>query len=133
MEKQFFNPPTLNTPANYSHAVTVKGAGKLVFIAGQTAFNAQGELVGQGDLRAQAIQVFENLKIALAAAGATFDDVVKYTTFIVNYTPDARSVVGEVRGKYLPSVNPPASTLLGVQALAREGMLIEVEAIAVVD
>lgn len=133
MEKQFFNPPGLSQPANYSHAVTVKGAGKLIFLAGQTAHNAQGELVGPGDLRAQAIQVFENLKTALAAAGATLGDVTKYTTFIVNYSPELRGVMGEVRAIYLPAENPPASTLLGVQSLAREGMLIEIEAIAVVD
>ncbi len=133
MEKQFINPPEINPPASYSHVVNVNGAGRLVFIAGQTAFNAAGELVGRGDLRAQATQVFENLEIALAAAGATFEDVVKYTTFIVNYTPEQRSVLAEVREKYLPARNPPASTLLGVQSLAREGMLIEIEMIAALE
>jgi enamine deaminase RidA (YjgF/YER057c/UK114 family) len=132
MPKQFINPPELSVPPAYTHVVTATG-GKLVFIAGQTGHNAKGELVGAGDFRAQAIQAFENVKAALAAGGATFADVVKYTTFVVGYTPELRSVLGEVRARYLPKENPPASTLLGVQALAREGMLIEVEAVAVVE
>jgi enamine deaminase RidA (YjgF/YER057c/UK114 family) len=132
MEKEFFNPPGLNKPPGYTHTVTARG-GKTVYIAGQTAWNAQGDLVGRGDLRAQTVQAFENLKIALAAAGATFNDVVKYTTFVVNYSPDVRPMLGEVREQYLPKENPPASTLIGVQSLARDGMLIEIEAIAVLD
>jgi enamine deaminase RidA (YjgF/YER057c/UK114 family) len=132
MEKEFINPPGLNKPPGYTHTVTARG-GKQVFIAGQTAWNAQGELVGRGDLRAQTVQAFENLKIALAAAGATFSDVVKFTTFIVNYSPDVRPMLGEVREKYVPMDRPPAHTLIGVQSLARDGMLIEIEATAVVD
>src|ERR1700674_1261364 len=127
MNKEFFNPSGLNQPPGYTHVVTAR-AGKTIYIAGQTAWNASGELVGKGDLRAQAIQVFENLKLALAAAGATFNDIVKYTTFVVNYSPEVRPMLGEVREMYLPKVNPPASTLVGVQSLARDGMLIEVEA-----
>ena len=71
--------------------------------------------------------------VALAAAGATFDDVVKITTYVVDYTPEMRSVIGEVRGRYLPAENPPASTLVGVSALAGPEWLIEIEAIAVTD
>jgi len=132
MPKQFVNPPELSQPPGYIHVVTASG-GKTIYVAGQTAHNAKGELVGEGDLRAQAIQAFENLKAALAAAGATFADIVKYTTFIVNYTPEVRPLLTEVRSMYLPKQNPPASTLLGIQGLAREGMLIEIEAIAVVE
>ena len=90
-----------------------------------------------GDVRkvtvAQTEQVMENLSTALAAAGATFDDVAKITTFVVDYTPEMRSVIGEVRGRYLPADNPPASTLVGVSALAGPEWLIEIEAIAVTD
>jgi enamine deaminase RidA (YjgF/YER057c/UK114 family) len=132
MATEFFNPAGLSVPPGYTHVVTVEG-GKLAFISGQTAYNANSELVGPGDLRAQTVQAFENLKIALAAVGATFEHVVKYTTFIVDYTPDVRPMLGEVRSMYLPKQNPPASTLLGVQALARDGMLIEIEAIARLD
>ena len=75
----------------------------------------------------------ENLKTALAAAGATFNDVVKITTFIVDYVPEHRAIVGEVRGRYLSADNPPASTLVGISALAGPEWLIEIEATAVTD
>jgi enamine deaminase RidA (YjgF/YER057c/UK114 family) len=130
--KEFINPPGLNEPPGYTHVVTATG-GKLVFVAGQTAWNAKGELVGRGDLRAQTIQAFENLKTALSAAGATFADVVKYTTFVVGYSPEVRPMLGEVRSMYLPKDHPAAHTLLGIQSLARDGMLIEIEATAVVE
>jgi len=131
MEKKFINPPTLATPRGYTHVVTATG-GKTVFVAGQVAFDAKGELVGKGDLRAQATQAYENLKAALAAAGATFADVVKMNTYIVNYKPADLPAIREVRGQFFPQENLPASTLVGVQALALEGLLIEVEAVAVV-
>lgn len=131
MEKQFVNPPTLSTPRGYTHVVTVTG-GKMVFVSGQVAFDAKGEIVGKGDLRAQATQTYENLKAALAAVGATPADVVKMNTYIVNYQPADLPVIREVRSQFFPQENLPASTLVGVQALALEGLLIEVEAIAMV-
>jgi enamine deaminase RidA (YjgF/YER057c/UK114 family) len=131
MERQFINPPGLSTPRGYTHVVTTP-PGRLVFIAGQVATDANGQLVGAGDLRAQAEQVFENLKTALAAAGATFADVVKGTTFIVGYKPEDRAIIAEVRSRYLHAEQPPTSTLVGVQALALPEFLIEVEVIAVV-
>ncbi|HEX6738849.1 MAG TPA: RidA family protein [Vicinamibacteria bacterium] len=130
-EKQFIQPEGLSKPATYTHVVVVQG-GRTLFIAGQVAANAKGEVVGKGDLRAQTTQVMENLKIALAAAGATFADVVKSNTYVVNLKPEDLPVVREVRGKYFGAANPPASTLVGVTALASPDYLIEVEAIAVV-
>jgi enamine deaminase RidA (YjgF/YER057c/UK114 family) len=131
MEKKFINPPTLSTPRGYTHVVTAAG-GKMVFIAGQVAWDTEGEIVGKGDLRAQATQVYENLKAALAAAGATFTDVVKMNTYIVNFKAADLPIIREVRGKYFAHENLPASTLVGVQALAVDGLLIEVEVIAMV-
>jgi enamine deaminase RidA (YjgF/YER057c/UK114 family) len=131
MEKKFVNPPTLATPRGYTHVVTATG-GKTVFIAGQVAWNVKGEVVGKGDLRAQATQAYENLKAALAAAGATTADVVKMNTYIVNFKSADLPMIREVRSKFFAQENPPASTLVGVQALALEDLLIEVEAIAVV-
>jgi enamine deaminase RidA (YjgF/YER057c/UK114 family) len=131
MEKKFINPPTLSTPRGYTHVVTATG-GKMVFIAGQVAWDAKGEIVGKGDLRAQATQVYENLKAALAAAGATFTDVVKMNTYIVNFKAADLPIIREVRAKYFLQENLPASTLVGVQALAVEGLLIEIEVIAMV-
>src|SRR5436190_20806361 len=83
MEKKFINPPTLATPRGYTHVVTAAG-GKVVFIAGQVAWDVKGELVGKGDLRAQATQAYGNLKIALVEAGATWADIVKMNTYVEN-------------------------------------------------
>ena len=131
MEKKFINPPTIATPRGYTHIVTAT-SGKMVFISGQVAFNVKGELVGKGDLRAQTTQVYENLKNALAAAGATTADVVKVNTYVVDFKPADLAVIREVRGQYFPFEHMPASTLVGVQALAFEGLLIEVEVVAMV-
>ena len=129
MEKEFLNPAGLPVLPGFSQVVTAT-EGKIVFISGQVALNANNEVVGKGDLRAQVVQTFENLKGALAAVGATFDDVLKTNTYIVNYTPDMIGVVREVRSQYLPQEKAPASTLIGVQALVFEELLIEVEAFA---
>ena len=129
MEKEFLNPAGLPVLPGFSQVVTAT-EGKIVFISGQVALDANNEVVGKGDLRAQVVQTFENLKGALAAVGATFDDVLKTNTYIVNYTPDMIGVVREVRSRYLPQEKPPASTLIGVQALVLEDLLIEIEAFA---
>ena len=131
IEKKFINPPTLHTPPGYSHVVTASG-GKMIFVAGKVAFNAKRELIGKGDLRAQTTQVYENLKNALAAAGATTADIVKINTYVVNLKAADFPVLLEVQAKFFPPENPPASTLVGVQALAVDGLLIEIEAIAIV-
>ena len=100
-----------------------------VYISGQVAMDGAGALVGGSDLAAQTEQVFRNLETALRAAGATFADVVKITTYVVDYTVEARAVIAGVRSRYFPTP-PPASTLVGVSALALPGWLIEIEAVA---
>ena len=122
------NPAGLATPTGYSHVVSTRG-GKTVYIAGQIALDAKGQLVGPGDLAAQTRQVFENLAVALKAAGATFANVVK-TNY---YMRDASQVeiVRQIRSKYFTS-ELPASTLIEVPRLARLEFLIEIEVIAVV-
>jgi enamine deaminase RidA (YjgF/YER057c/UK114 family) len=130
-KKQFINPQGLSTPKGYTHVVTAAG-GKTVYVAGQVAMNAQGEVVGKGDLKAQIVQVYENLKLALKAVGADFIDVVKMTTYIVNYQPAHIPILREVRANYLSPTHPPANTLLGVQALFHPDILVEIEAIAVI-
>jgi enamine deaminase RidA (YjgF/YER057c/UK114 family) len=87
----------------------------------------------KGDLRAQARQVFENLRIALAAAGGSFKDLVKINTYVVGYKPDQLPILREVRAEMLKDLTPPASTLAGVQSLVNPDLLIEIEAIAVVE
>jgi len=122
------NPQGLSTPTGYSHVVSVRG-GRTIYIAGQVAFDASGQLVGKGDLAAQTQQVFENLATALKAAGATFANVVK-TNY---YMRDASQVatVREIRSKYF-TAELPASTLVEVSRLANADFLIEIEVVAVV-
>src|SRR5262249_44653613 len=122
------NPPTLSKPTGYTHVVEATG-GKTVYVAGQIALDKDGKVVGEGDMKAQAEQVFKNLQAALSAAGATFKDVVKMTT----YTTDMAQVqaIRDVRARYFGDVTP-ASTLVQVVKLARPEFLLEIEVIAVV-
>ena len=122
------NPPALSKPTGYTHIVEVQ-RGRTVYIAGQVAFDASGALVGKGDFKAQARQVMENLKAALAAANATFDNVVKVTTYVTDMSQI--QALREIRAGYF-GTNPPASTLVQVVALAMPDLMVEIEAIAVV-
>jgi len=131
-KNQFINPPGLPRPGTYTPVVVARGA-RALYVSGQVPVNEKGELVGKGDLAAQAEQVFRNIDTALKGAGATFADVVKITSFVVGYKPEHRALMHQVRSRYVSKDNPPASTLLGVQALAIADYLIEVEAIAVTD
>jgi enamine deaminase RidA (YjgF/YER057c/UK114 family) len=99
-------------------------------VSGQIAYDGTGRIVGQGDLRAQAQRVYENLYAALAAADATFGDVVKMTTFVVDLTPEKAAVMREIRAQFLPENHRPASTMVGVTSLVNPDLLVEVEAIA---
>jgi enamine deaminase RidA (YjgF/YER057c/UK114 family) len=131
-EKRFIYPQGLMRPPTYTPVVAARG-GRTIYVSGQVPVNEKGELVGKGDLAAQAEQVFRNIDTALKGAGATFADVVKITSFVVGYKPEYRTLMHQVRSRYVSKENPPASTLLGVQALAIADYLIEVEAIAVAD
>jgi reactive intermediate/imine deaminase len=126
---RFINPPGLAAPRGYSHVADTKG-GRTIYVAGQVSLDKSGNIVGQGNFRAQTEQVFENIKTALEAAGASFKDVVKLNYYL-NDTSDIIAV-REVRDKYVNTTSPPASTLVAVKRLVREEFLIEVEAIAVV-
>jgi 2-iminobutanoate/2-iminopropanoate deaminase len=115
-------------PEPISHYTDAVVAGKTVYVSGQGAFDAKGTLVGAGDVVAQTRQVLDNIKIALAAAGGTLDDVTKVTVYLKNV--DDRPKVNEVRKEYFKD-NKPASTLLEISRFAIDGMLIEIEAVAV--
>ena len=112
--------------SHYSDAVR---AGDLVFVSGQASVDRHGKLVGAGDVVAQTRQVLDNMRLALAAAGATLDDVVKVTVYLADCAD--RPKVNEVRKEYF-GANRPASTLIGISDWAIPGMLIEIEAVAVV-
>ncbi|HEY3788271.1 MAG TPA: RidA family protein [Urbifossiella sp.] len=131
MKKEFINPPALNPTNGFTHVVAATG-GKTIHVSGQVSVNERAEVVGKGEMRAQVEHVFGNLKIALAAAGATFDDVVKITYFVVDLKPEHVAHIREVRGKYLSKTKPPASSLIGVAALVVPDWLIEIELVAVV-
>jgi enamine deaminase RidA (YjgF/YER057c/UK114 family) len=130
MKAQFLNPPTLCPTIGWTHVVTAT-SGKTVYISGQVSVNERGEVIGKGDLRAQTVQTFENLKHALAAAGATFRDVVKSNLYVVGLKPEHVPILREVRSRYFSAQQPPASTLVGVQALVGPDWLIEIEVVAV--
>jgi enamine deaminase RidA (YjgF/YER057c/UK114 family) len=130
-QTEFLKPVGLAPAHGYTHAVVTK-PGKLVFLSGQVANDPAGQLVGKGDLKAQAEQVFTNLKTALAAAGTSFDNVVKITWYVKGYKPEHLPLLRAVRDKYVNTSAPPASTLVGVASLFQEDYLIEVDAIAVV-
>jgi len=132
VKKEFLNPKGVFSSPAFSQVATVTGGGKTIFVSGQVALDEKGELVGKGDIRAQTRKVFENMKLALASAGAGFDDVVKLTYYIVGYRPELLGPIREVRSEYLSKTNPPSSTLIGVEKLFLDDVLIEVDAIAVV-
>jgi enamine deaminase RidA (YjgF/YER057c/UK114 family) len=126
------NPPELGTPPGYSQIVEVR-ASRLVFIAGQTALDDAGALVGKGDFAAQAAQVFKNLGIALRAAGCTASNLVKLTVFLRDMGQLA--AYREARNRFFATVSPPAApaiTLVEVSKLYGPDFLIEIEAVAAI-
>jgi enamine deaminase RidA (YjgF/YER057c/UK114 family) len=125
---RFINPTTLSKPPGYTHVVEVT-RGKTIYIAGQIALDRSGNIVGREDFRAQTEQVFENLKLALEAVGATFNNVIKLNMYVVDISQ--LQALREVRDKYINAETPPASTLVEVRKLARDELLIEIEAVAV--
>jgi 2-iminobutanoate/2-iminopropanoate deaminase len=130
-QTEFLKPSGLAPAHGYTHAVVTK-PGKLIFLSGQVANDPSGKLIGKGDLTAQTEQVFANLKTALAAAGASFNDVVKITWYVKGYKSEDLPILRSVRDKYVNTAEPPASTLVGVASLFQDDYLIEVDAIAVV-
>ena len=131
MTLQLINPDGLPAPATYTHVVVAAGS-KMVFIAGQEPEDAQGNLVGPGDLASQARQVFANLGRALAAAGAHPGQVAKITIYVVHHRPEYLRVIEQAR-LGLFGDHKPADTVVGVETLSRPEYLIEVDAIAITD
>jgi enamine deaminase RidA (YjgF/YER057c/UK114 family) len=124
------NPNTISKPfTNYAHVVTVEGAQKLVFCAGQVAADVNGQVLPPDDFEAQAKMVMKNLENALAAGGAKFADVTKVTIYICN--PHDVSKARRILTDYFGD-NPPGSTLCILRGLANPNFLLEVEAIAAV-
>ena len=123
------NPPTLSAPTGYTHIVEITGPNRTIYISGEIALDKAGYLVGAGDMKAQAEQVFKNLQLALAAAGAKFSDVVKMNSYITDMSNV--QAVRDVRARYFGDTLP-ASTFVEVKGLVRPELLLEIEVIAVV-
>ena len=129
MTLECINPENLPTPSTYTQVVVATGS-RLVFVAGQEPEDEHGNLVGAGDLAAQARQVFANVGRALAAADARPEQVTKISIFVVGHRREYLPVIEEARVSLFGD-HKPADTLVGVQTLSNPDYLIEVEAIAV--
>lgn len=123
-------PTEVQPVANYKIKMATRmESGRLLYIAGQVARDADGEVLGKGDIRAQAQQVFQNVRNVLQAAGGDLDDLLKITTYITNL--DNFPAVAEIRSSFFQGTLP-ASTLIVVSRLAQPELLIEVEGMAAI-
>ncbi len=127
-QKTQVNPWTWQDPRGFSQGWRVDGASSIVFVAGHGPLDDDGGMVGAGDFDAQTRQVFRNLQTTLEAAGATFADVVKVTVYLTDITMLGR--YGRIKREFMGDVHP-TSTGLGVAGLGLPGMMIEIDAIAV--
>jgi enamine deaminase RidA (YjgF/YER057c/UK114 family) len=126
---QFINPDGLSRNPAFSQVVMTQGKGKTIYIGGQDSVNAQREVVGKGDIAEQTEQVMKNLQTALAACGATFDNLVKLSIYIVQGQDLYRGF--QASQKFLGNLsNPPAISGFFVAALANPNFLVEIDAIA---
>lgn len=128
---QYLNPEGLHQNPAFTQVVSVSGTVKTVYVGGQDALNANGEVVGKGDLAAQTEQIFHNLELALRGAGARLEHVVKWTIYVVQ-GQDIRSGFGVFQQVWGERPNPPALTVLVVAGLANPEFLAELEAVAIV-
>lgn len=126
---RYINPGTLAALSGFTHAVRI---GSTLYVSGEVALDSTGHLVGPGDLRAQAVQAFANLATVLRIGGAATADVAKLTIYVVNYSPKDLATIREAAPQFFPQRNPPAGVVIGVQSLPQEGLLIAVDATAVV-
>ncbi len=129
MEKQQVNPWTWQDQFGYSQAWRVDRPSAVIFVAGQGPLSAEGAFVGAGDFEAQARQTFENLRAVLDEAGASVDAIVKLNVYLTDIA--LLRDYSRIRAEYVPGP-APAGTAVQVVALAIPGMMLEVEAIAVV-
>jgi enamine deaminase RidA (YjgF/YER057c/UK114 family) len=134
MPKDAINPPTLfpSVPHGFSQVAVCRGA-RTVHVSGQTAWDATRTVVGGRDLGEQARQALRNIRAALGEAGGSLADVVSLRIYIVDYQPDKAAAISAALRAFFPGNSPPASTWIGVSALASEDFLVEIEAVASID
>ena len=132
MEKSVINPPGAfaSVPLGFSQAIKVRAPGTLVFVAGQGPLDDQSRIIGAGDIETQARAAFANAARVLAAACASFKDVVKMVIYCSDIDRQ-RAAIRKVRGEFVDKEQPPASTMIEVAKFAEPGMLIEVDVTAV--
>lgn len=130
-EIEYLKPQGLLNVPSFSQ-VTTASDGKLVFVSGQVSWDEKGKPLHAGDLEAQTRKTYENMKLALAAAGATFRDVVKFTVYVKHLDTAKWKLISKVRSEFLSPDHPPASTMIGVTGLVYDELLIEIEAYALV-
>ena len=134
MAKEYINPASLFRSMEHGFSQAVAATGKrTLYVSGQAAWDAGKQLVGGGDLAAQARQAFRNLRAAVEASGGTLADVVSLRLYIVDYRPDMAPAVGHALREAFDGPAKPAATWIGVASLADPGFLIEIEAIAVLE
>jgi enamine deaminase RidA (YjgF/YER057c/UK114 family) len=134
MPKEYINPPSLfrSRDHGFSQAVAASGT-RTLYISGQTAWDANRQLVGGADMADQARQAFRNVQAAVEASGGTISDVVSLRIYIVNYGPAKAEAVGTALRESFTGPARPATTWIGVVSLADPGFLIEIEATAVLE
>ena len=137
VRSEVHEPPTVARGKGlYTQAIAVDAASveKLVFISGQVAWDATGELVGRNDLKRQVVQVYENLRSLAESAGGSLDSIVQLRTYLTNRAliPQFAEIRKELYPELFPGGRYPTNTLLAVEGLAHPDFLIEVEAIAVI-
>ncbi|HEX2278799.1 MAG TPA: RidA family protein [Candidatus Tectomicrobia bacterium] len=128
MRKEVFGAPTVYSPIRYAQGIKTTG-GTIVWISGQVSQDKHGKMVHKGDFAGQARQALSNLKAMVEAAGGTINDIIKVNTYLTDLR--YREELARVRAEFFPEGRLPASTLVGVTALADPDMLVEIEAIAV--
>ncbi len=134
MPKQHLNPPALFPSVQYGFSqIVTSPPGMMVFLAGQVAWDAQQQLVGGADLKAQTMQALRNIEAALAVAGGALTDVVALRLYIVDYAPYKAPPITEALQAVFAGLPPPVATWIGVAALADERFLVEIEATAVIE
>lgn len=126
---QYLNPGTPSSIEGFTSAIKI---GPNVYVSGQVALDDQGNPVGLGDFQAQVRQAFANLTHVLEIAGAMPEDVTKLTIYVVNLAPGQFEVIRHVAPEYFPERNPPAGVIVGIQSLPKEGLLLAVDATALV-
>ena len=131
MSVKYLAPDGLHKNPAFSQVVATEGNMRTVYVGGQNAVNSSGELVGKGDIRKQANQVFKNLEVALSAAGARLENVIKWNVYVVQGQPP-QPAFEEFQRVWGNRPNPPLVTVLFVAGLANPDFLLEIDAIAVI-